>query len=91
MWQKKTHLAKILELKTSQKYKEGIENFWKSVHFREKIRKDRNIVSCSFQDHSLGVVTSIWGPQKESACMDGSNTEVNCDGEKQFCEKCPEC
>ena len=46
----------------------------------------RNIVSCFFQDHSLGVVTSIWGPQKESACMDGSNTEVTCDEEKHvFC------
>ena len=34
----------------------------------------------------MGEVTSIWGPQKESACMDGSNTEVNCDDEKQvFC------
>ena len=43
-------------------------------------------VSCFFQDHSLGVVTSIWGPQKESACMDGSNTEVTCDEEKHvFC------
>ena len=46
----------------------------------------RNIVFCFFQDHSLGVVTSIWGPQKESACMDGSNTEVTCDEEKHvFC------
>ena len=46
----------------------------------------RNIVSLIFQDHSLGEATSIWAPQEESACVDGSNTEVPCDEEKHvFC------
>ena len=46
----------------------------------------RNSVSFIFQDHSLGEATSIWAPQEESACVDGSNTEVPCDEDKHvFC------
>ena len=62
VWQKKTHLAKILELKTSHKYKEGIENFWKSVHFSEKIREERTIelLHCEQKKLNMKTLLMLW-------------------------------
>ena len=39
-----------------------------------------------YQDHSNEEATSIWGPNQDNICNDGTNTNVDCNEEKYvFC------
>ena len=39
-----------------------------------------------YQEHSYGEATSIWGPNQDNICNDGTNTNVDCNEEKYiFC------
>ena len=38
------------------------------------------------QEHSSGEATSIWGPNQDNICSDGTNTNIDCNDEKYiFC------